>query len=349
MKMTVPVADFAGRRGRCSHECLGNAARTIFLLECCQFWGEGSGMTATAYATAKTRTNSTRWRARLRRTNWIMHLIMIAALFITFVPIIWMVSTSLKTRLGFAQHPASLIPTHPTLVNYRYMLTALDNLPIYMRNSFILALGTAAIQVFVASLAGYAFARMRFRGRDLILVALIISMFVPRSGGLMALYELMAYLHLRNSLIGLILLFAANVPVPIFIMRQSFLSVPKELEEAAILDGASWFRVYRQVALPLAVGGMIIVATLAFIVAWSDYLITFTMIDLDSKMTISVGIQKLLAVSYQSALAPNFRGLMTGDTADAAMLLTATLPVIIFYALLQRWFMRGLTEGAVKF
>jgi multiple sugar transport system permease protein len=278
-----------------------------------------------------------------------MHLILIAALFVIFVPIIWLISTSLKTRLGFAQHPASLIPASPTLVNYRYMLTAMDNLPVYMRNSFILALGTAALQVFVASLAGYAFARMRFRGRDLILVALIVSMFIPRSGGLMALYELMAYLHLRNSLIGLILLFAANVPVPIFIMRQSFLSVPKELEEAAILDGAGWFRVYRQIALPLAVGGMVIVATLAFITAWSDYLVTFTMIDLDSKMTISVGIQKLLALSYQSALAPTFRGLMTGDTANAAMLLTATLPVVIFYALLQRWFMRGLTEGAVKF
>jgi multiple sugar transport system permease protein len=306
-------------------------------------------MSATAVATTTSAAGAaSRWK-RLQNTNWIMHVILIGALFVIFVPLIWLISTSLKTRLGFAQHPASLIPTAPSLVNYRYMLTALDNLPIYMRNSFILALGTAAVQVFVASLAGYAFARMHFRGRDLILVGLIVSMFVPRSGGLMALYELMAYLHLRNSLIGLILLFAANVPVPIFIMRQSFLSVPKELEEAAILDGASWFRVYRQIALPLAVGGMVIVATLAFITAWSDYLVTFTMIDLDSKMTISVGILMLLALSYQSALAPTFRGLMTGDTANAAMLLTATLPVVVFYALLQRWFMRGLTEGAVKF
>jgi multiple sugar transport system permease protein len=274
---------------------------------------------------------------------------MIGALFVTFIPIVWMISTSFKTRIGFAEHPASLIPRNPSLVNYRYALTAVDNLPIYMKNSFILAIGTAAVQVFVASLAGYAFARMRFRGRDIILVALIISIFVPRSGGLMALYELMAFLHLRNNIFGLVLLFAANVPVPIFIMRQAFLSVPKEIEEAAILDGASWFRVYRQIALPLAAGGMVIVATLAFIAAWSDYLVTFTMIDLDSQMTISVGIQKVLASSYQTALAPAFRGQMSGETADAAMLLIATVPVVIFYALLQRWFMRGLTEGAVKF
>lgn len=285
---------------------------------------------------------------RIRRSNVLLHLVMILALIVTFLPIMWMISTSFKDRLGFAQHPASLIPSNPTLVNYHYMLTAVDNLPTYMRNSFILALGTALIQVVVASLAGYAFARMRFRGRDLILVLIIVSIFIPRSGGLMALYELMSFLHLRNSLGGLIMLFAANVPVPIFIMRQAFLSIPKEIEEAAILDGASWFRVYRQIALPLALGGMVIVGTLAFISAWSDFLVTFTLIDLDSQMTISVGIQKVLASSYQSALTPQFRGQLTGETADAAMLLTATLPVIIFYALLQRWFMRGLTEGAVK-
>ncbi|MGB3306481.1 MAG: carbohydrate ABC transporter permease [Thermomicrobiales bacterium] len=285
---------------------------------------------------------------RFWRSDWYLHVIMILALLVTFIPIIWMISTSFKDRVGFAEAPASLIPANPTLVNYRYMLTAVENLPVYMRNSFILAIGTAVVQVFVASLAGYAFARMQFRGKNVILAMLIISIFIPRSGGLMALYELMSFLHLRNSLFGLILLFAANVPVPIFIMRQAFLSIPKEIEEAAILDGASWFRVYRQIALPLALGGMVIVATLAFITAWSDYLVTFTMIDLDSQMTISVGIQKVLASSYQSALTVQFRGALTGETADAAMLLTATLPVVIFYALLQRWFMRGLTEGAVK-
>jgi len=288
------------------------------------------------------------WK-RFWRSDWYWHLFMIVALLITFIPIIWMVSTSLKDRLGFAEDPAGLIPRHPTLINYRYMLTAVENVPIYMRNSFTLAIGTALLQVFVASLAGYAFARMHFRGKNVILTLLIVSVFIPRSGGLMALYELMTFLHLRNSLVGLILLFAANVPVPIFIMRQAFLAIPREIEEAAILDGASWFRVYRQIALPLALGGMVIVATLAFITAWSDYLVTFTMIDLDSQMTISVGIQKVLSNSYQSALtAPQFRGQLTGETSDAAMLLTATLPVIVFYALLQRWFMRGLTEGAVK-
>ena len=289
-----------------------------------------------------------RWSARARRSSLSMHLIMVAVLIVTFLPITWMVATSFKGRLEFARHPAALILRDPTLVNYRYVLTAVENVPTYMRNSFVLAIGSAAVQVFVASLAGYAFARMRFRGRDAIFLAMVLSLFVPRSGGLMALYELMSFLNLRNSLIGLILLFAANVPVAIFVMRQTFLSIPREIEEAAIVDGASWFNVYWRIALPLALGGMMVVATLGFIQAWSDYLVTYTMIDRDSQMTISVGIQKVLATSYQTSLAPQFRGQMAGETADAAMLLFATLPVVVFYALLQRWFMRGLTEGAVK-
>ena len=205
------------------------------------------------------------------------------------------------------------------------------------------------VQVFVASLAGYAFARLQFRFRDLIFVIILISMFIPRVGGMFAEYELMSALHLRNSVLGLILLFAAGVPLPIFIMRQTFQAIPKEIEESALIDGANWFQVFWSIALPLAAGGMIIISTLSFIGVWSDYLRTFIMIDQDSAMTISVGVQKVLATSYEAALSPRFRGLFAGEASDATMLLTAALPVIIFYGALQRWFMKGLMGGAIKF
>ena len=200
----------------------------------------------------------------------------------------------------------------------------------------------------LASLAGYGFARMRFRGRDLIFLALMLSIFIPRSGGLMALYELMAFLKLRNSLLGLILLFAAGTPTAIFIMRQSFLAIPREIEEAALIDGASWFQVFWRVALPLVTGGMLVVATLAFVGVWGDYLVTYTLIDRDAQMPISVGIQKVLVKSYETALSPQFRGQFAGESANAAALLFATLPVVVIYAVFQRWFMRGLMEGALK-
>ncbi len=284
-----------------------------------------------------------------RLEGLVAHLILALVLIVIFIPLLWMIGTSFKNRQEFANHSARLFPTRWSLINYEFALSKMENLPTYMLNSFILAFGTVVLQVFVCSLAGYAFSRMEFRFRDAIFLGILISMFIPRAGGLMALYELMTFLHLRNSLFGLILLFAANIPVPTFIMRQAFTAVPKEIEESALIDGASWFQIFRRIALPLASGAMVVIATLSFIGAWSDYLVTYTLIDKDSQMTISVGIRKLLRMSYEMALAPKFRGQFAGEAADTAVLLIAALPVIVFYAALQKWFMKGLTEGAIKF
>jgi ABC-type glycerol-3-phosphate transport system permease component len=287
----------------------------------------------------------------LRRTNIVAHLLLALVVFLVLLPILWILSTSFKDAQEFFTNSASLIPRRISLVNYEYMFSAIKSLPVYMTNSFILAIGVSVIQVLTAALAGYAFARMQFAGRDLIFIAIVVSMFIPRSGGLMALYELMSFLKLRNSIFGLTLLFSAALPIPIFIMRQAFLSVPKEIEESALIDGASWFQLFWRIALPLASSAMVIVGTLAFVGVWSDYLVTYTLIDRDSQLTISVGIQKVLTSSYESATAsvPHLRGQFAHEAADAAMLLFSAFPVIVIYALLQRWFMRGLTEGAIKF
>lgn len=306
-------------------------------------------------STARARQSSYHPSAWARFRRWARqealgaHFVLFFVLLIILIPLLWLIGTTFKDNVEFASNPGNVIPTRFSLVNYKYMLTAVENLPIYMRNSFFVAFGTVALQVFICSLAGYAFARMEFRFRDVIFLSILISMFIPRSGGLMALYELMTFLKLRNNLIGLILLFGAGIPVPLFIMRQSFMAVPKEIEEAARIDGASWFRVFARIALPIASGGMIVIATMSFVSVWSDFLVTFTMIDRDSQMTISIGIQKILASSYEMALSPRFRGQFAGEAADATALLFAAIPVVTLYAVLQRWFMRGLAEGAVKF
>lgn len=289
----------------------------------------------------------------VRKSTFLTHLMLIFIVLVVLFPILWLVSASLKDSQDFYNNPAALLPSQISFVNFEYMFTAIQQLPIYMRNSFILAFGVTAIHVVFGSLAGYAFARMNFRGRDFIFMAVVISLLIPRGGeggGLMALYELMNFLKLRNSLVGLILLFGSGLPIPLFIMRQAFLSLPNEIEESAMLDGASRWQIFWRIAMPLATGAMVIVATLAFIGVWSDYLVTFTMIDRDSLLTISVGIQKVLTSGYETATAnvPHLRGQFASEAADAAMLLFSALPVIIFYALLQRWFMRGITQGAIK-
>ncbi|MCY4080491.1 MAG: carbohydrate ABC transporter permease [Caldilineaceae bacterium] len=300
---------------------------------------------------AQSETDSQMFRLRvwLRQKDFFSHVLLAIVTFIVLLPLLWIISTSFKDRLEFSTNSAALIPSSFSLVNYMYMFEAIQQLPIYMRNSFILAGGVTLIQVFCSALAGYAFARMRFWGRDFIFVAIIVSMFVPRAGGLMALYELMTFLKLRNSILGLILLFAAGLPAAIFIMRQAFLAIPQEVEESAFIDGASWWQTFWRIALPLATSAMVIIGTLAFVGVWSDYILTYTMIDRDAQMTISVGIKKVLATSYESALSPRFRNQFAGEAADATMLLFSALPVIIIYALMQKWFMRGLTEGAIKF
>jgi ABC-type glycerol-3-phosphate transport system permease component len=291
----------------------------------------------------------TRFRRWARVEGLGTHILLIVVMLFVFIPLLWMIGTTFKDRLEFSTNSAAIIPRTFSMVNYEYMMTAIENLPIYMRNSFILAIGVVVVQVFVAALAGYAFARMQFRFRDLIFVTILISMFIPRVGGMFAEYELMSFLKLRNSVIGLILLFSAGVPVPIFIMRQTFQAIPKEIEESALIDGANWFQVFWSIALPLAAGGIIIIATLSFIGVWSDYLRTYIMIDQDTAMTISVGVKKVLATSYEAALSPRFRGLFAGEASDLTMLFTAALPVIVFYGALQRWFMKGLMGGAIKF
>ena len=238
---------------------------------------------------------------------------------------------------------------HPSLINYQYVLTQLGHLPIYLRNSFIVTFSAVIIVAILSSLAGYAFARIQFRGRDLIFYAIVLSIFIPNVGGLMALYELMAFLHLRNSLIGLILYFSSGLPVPIFIMRQGFLGVPRELEESARVDGAGWLRVFWSIALPIAFNTMILVMILTFVGVWGDFLVTFILEDRASTMTISVGAQQVLVMPYATTITPGFAGLFATAAANAAVLLLASAPVIVVYAVLQRWFMYGLTEGALKF
>lgn len=270
--------------------------------------------------------------------------------FVILVPLIWAISSSFKGPQELYQAVPSLIPFQPTLANYEYMFEHLASFPIYMTNSFIVAFGTVFLVVLLSSLAGYAFARMEFRGRDLIFVFLILLLFVPRSGGLMALYELMAFLHLRNSLLGLILLFSAGLSTPVFIMRQTYLAMPRELEDAARIDGAGWLDVFRFVAIPLGIAGMVVVAIFTFVGVWGDFLVTLTMIDQDRWLTISVGIRKLLTTGTVSPFfaGSQFTGKFATYGTDCALLLTSALPAVIIYIALQRWFVRGLTEGILK-
>ena len=273
-----------------------------------------------------------RGRIAVRVALWVL-------LLYFFVPIVWTISSSLKTRDELYMAVPSLITLKPTLANYTHALQKLRGFETFYRNSIIVTMGAVTLQTILASLAGYGFARLRFKGRDLMFYTMVLLVFVPRAGGLMAQYELMSFLGLRNSLIGLILAFSAGLAVPIFIMRQAFLNLPRDFEDAALIDGSNRFQAFFYVMAPMATGAMVVVALFEFIRVWGEYLFTLTMIDQPELYTLGIGIaMTLLGVTMEF-------GEFTSYGAQSAIYIMAAAPVAIFFLALQRWFVRGLMEG----
>ena len=284
-------------------------------------------------------------RRNLRPTSMLINILLIVTCAASLLPMLWAVSSSLKDRNELYLATPTLIPRRPTLANYEWMLTRGDmsSLTLNLFNSFKVAMGTVVIQCITASMAGFAFGRLEFRGRDLLFYLLIMLMFVPRAGGLMALYELMAFLKLRNSHLGLMLLFPSAISVALFVMRQNFLAVPRELEDAARIDGAGTWRLFLSVDVPLVKGGIAVVAIWAFIYVWGEYLITLTLIDLPELETVSIAVTKLRhwSAHYSSSI-------LAGYGTECAAYTVAMVPVILVFIFMQRWFIRGLTEGILK-
>lgn len=281
----------------------------------------------------------------LRPRSMLVSISLIVICAVCLLPVVWTISSSLKGRDELYMATPSLIPRHPTLANYQWLFTRADmsRLPLNMWNSLKVALGAVVIQCITATMAGFAFGRLDFRGRDLLFYLLIMLMFVPRAGGLMALYELMEFLHLRNSHLGLMLLFPSAISVALFVMRQNFLGIPRELEEAAIIDGAGTWRVFLDVDLPFVKGGIAVVAIWEFIYVWGEYLITLTMIDFPELETVSLAVTKLRGWSAHFT-----SSILAGYGAECAAYVTAMIPVILIFILMQKWFVRGLTEGILK-
>jgi ABC-type glycerol-3-phosphate transport system permease component len=275
----------------------------------------------------------------------------IVVIVVVVFPLLWSVSSSLKSFREIYRSPRARIPKEPTLENYRFLLYRLPNFPRQLVNSFVVTIGSVLLTVVLATTSGYGFARIRFRGRDLLFYSVIVSMFIPRSGGLMAQFELMAFLNLRNSLVGLILAFAAGLPVSMFIMRQAFLSIPHELEESAAIDGATTIQTFYSIALPMAASSLVVVSILKFVQVWGDYLFTLTMIDDQTKYTAAIGVA-IVKSFVQPDATSSAHGTAVSIAPQGVMgaaNVVVMLPVVILYILLQRWFVRGLTEGILKF
>jgi multiple sugar transport system permease protein len=257
------------------------------------------------------------------------------------VPMLWMLSTSLKGQFAALQQPPEWIPSHPTLQNYVTLLSPTGTVgPVFLRyflNSMIVSLSTTALGVLIAVPAAYAFSRFQFPGRDILFFAVLVRNMFPVVVFLIPLFILMRTLHLVNTHLSLILTYMTfGLPLSIWLLKGFYDNIPEELERSARIDGASRFKAFWLIIMPLSSPGIIATAIYVFIGAWNEYVYALTFLNSESLLTLPVGLQH-----FFTEFATNWPGLMA-----AAFIMS--VPVVLMFLILQKQFVRALTEGAVK-
>jgi len=249
-------------------------------------------------------------------------------------PVYWMLVTAFTPRAGAGGH--DLFPTDPTLANFRFVLDE-GGFWTYLRNSVVVALATVAVSGFLALFAAVAVARFRFRFRTSVLVMVLVVQMVPLEAMVIPLFLQVRSLELLDSLIGLTIVYVAfSLPFAIWLLRGFVAAVPVEVEEAAYVDGASWWRMFRSVLLPLVAPGLVAASVFSFIVAWNEFIFALTFMSDDAKYTVAVGLRQ-----FFGQYGTNWGAVMAGSA-------LITLPVMVFFVLVQRRLTSGLVAGAVK-
>ncbi|MBD0745084.1 carbohydrate ABC transporter permease [Streptomyces sp. CBMA152] len=265
----------------------------------------------------------------------VRYVLLLAVLALTVGPFLWQLSTSLKgPHEDIFSSPPRFLPQQPTLHNYARVA---DTIPVwdYALNSLKVASANVVTNCVGASLAGYALARMRFRGRRAATLAFILAMLVPVEGIIIAQFTTMRDLGLNNTLIA-VLLPGSIGAMNVLLMRNAFLNLPYEVEEAAYVDGANAWQRYLLIALPAVKGTLAVVAIFAFMGAWDDFLWPLIVLSDPDRFTLTIGL------NYLHGTFANDERLVAAGT------VIAVAPLIVLFAALQRYFFRGVGEGAVK-
>ncbi|MFF3454949.1 carbohydrate ABC transporter permease [Streptomyces sp. NPDC002730] len=261
--------------------------------------------------------------------------LLLAVLALTVGPFLWQLSTSLKgPHEDIFSSPPRFLPGEPTLDNYSRVSRTI---PVwdYALNSLKVATANVLTNCIGSALAGYALARMRYRGRRAATLVFILAMLVPVEGIIIAQFTTMRDLGLNNTLIA-VLLPGCIAAMNVLLMRNAFLNLPHEVEEAAFVDGATAWQRFLRIALPSVKGTLAVVAIFAFMGAWDDFLWPLIVLSDPENFTLTIGL------NYLHGTFANDERLVAAGT------VIAVLPLIVLFACLQRFFFRGVGEGAVK-
>jgi N,N'-diacetylchitobiose transport system permease protein len=279
---------------------------------------------------------------RTRRSGKIiLNLVAVLVAVVTLFPIFWMISTAFKPATEIYSLTPRPLPTHWTLSNFRNVLNgSVIGMPywVFLRNSLIVTVSSVIASSLIALVAAIGIARFRFRFRTTYLIMLLIVQMLPQQSLVIALFLDFRRVNLLDSLLGLVLLYIAfSLPVTIWMLRNFVAAVPRELEEAAAIDGAGPLTVFRKVLLPLVAPGLVTTSVFAFIFAWNEFLFATTFLGTDqSKYTLPVYVTYFFG-----------KGSVDWGAIMAASALF-TLPVMIFFLIVQRRLRSGLLAGAVK-
>jgi multiple sugar transport system permease protein len=273
--------------------------------------------------------------------RWAGRAFLVLMLVYTAMPMLWMLLTSVKSGFAALQFPPQWWPAEPTLDSYRKLLDPANSVGHdflrFFWNSLVVSTLTTLLGVAVAVPAAYAFSRFSFPGRRFLFFAVLLRNMFPAVIFLVPLFILMRFLGLVNTPGSLILTYLTfGLPLAIWLLKGFFDNIPVQLEQAARIDGATRFQAFLLIVMPLSVPGIIATAIYSFIGAWNEYIYAYTFLSKNDQLTLPVGIQR-----FFSENTTDWPGLMA-----ASFLMS--VPVVVLFLVLQRYFVRALTEGAVK-
>lgn len=262
--------------------------------------------------------------------------VLVFFLLIILLPFYWMVVTSFKPNTDLAAYPPSLWPHTWTLAHYHEAFGKY-NFGIYLRNSVVVSLTSTFLVLVLASMAGFAVARLPVRGKVPLLIALLVISLFPAISIISPLYMLLQRLGWLNSYQALIVPYTAfNLPFAIWILRNYFLQIPKALFEASRVDGAGVFQTFYRIFLPLTTPGLFTAAVFTFVATWTEFFMALTFNSSDAMRTVPVGIA-LFSGEFSVPYGTIFAGSVV-----------SILPIIVLTITFRKWIVSGLTQGAVK-
>jgi multiple sugar transport system permease protein len=275
-----------------------------------------------------------------RRTTYLVGALCMAIIAVMAAPLVFSVAASFKTTMEAAAVPPTWFPGTLSLDSYQRLWTYQDGLPTYLFNSAGTALLAILFCLGLTIPAGYALARFPVPGKEVLFVFLLLALIIPYQALLTPLFFMFAELRLTNTLLGLAIIHTAiQIPFSVYIMRNSFEAVPRELEEAALIDGCSSWQVLTRIYVPAIRPAIVTVALFAFITSWNEFLAALVIMNRGATFTLPL---VLAAARQETSIGGTDWGMLQ------AGITIAIIPCVLFYVLLQKYYVSGFLSGAVK-